>query len=472
MNILALSPFIYVLILSFVLLLLDVFIKDDKKEFLGYVSIALLIMAGIVIVYTLWNKNVSFFEKGILLDNFSLFSFCLLFYSLLFVIFVSIKYLTYQEINFGEYYSILVISLLGMMLMVSSDDLIVILLGLEILAIGSYTLSNIRREDERSAEAGTKFFMLGAFSSAFIIMGIVLLYGIIKSTKISVIFSSINLAPYFLIGFGLVLVGFGFKLTLVPFHSWAPDVFEGAPTPVTTFLSVSPKIAGFAVLLRIFTKFSFELDQKFILDTLWVISSVTMIWGNIAALRQSNLKRMLAYSSIAHSGYILVGIMNLKAKGDWSLLFYLLAYLFMNVGAFASLISLTGKKKEYCELEDLCGIGYRYPWIGGFFSLFLLSLAGFPPTGGFLAKFYLFSSAVRNDYIILVIIAIITTLISVYYYLRVIVFMYMKEEIREIHIELENPPLILTLFLCALGVLQLGIFPGRILYWIQKAIIL
>jgi NADH-quinone oxidoreductase subunit N len=249
---------------------------------------------------------------------------------------------------------------------------------------------------------------------------------------------------------------------------WTPDVYEGAPTPVTAFFSVGPKAAGFAVLIRLFLNFWDSAQNGGVLFwALWTISVLTMVLGNLVALRQTNVKRLLAYSSIAHAGYILVAIL---ARDQASLIFYLAAYLFMNIGAFAALVGLTNKGTEYLELDDFAGIGFRYPWIGGTLSVFLLSLAGFPPTAGFLAKFFVFSAAARAGLVPLVVIGVLASLVSVFYYLRIIVVMYMREPVRDVNIEVENPALFLVLFLCLYGVLQLGIFPGNILIVIRQAV--
>jgi NADH-quinone oxidoreductase subunit N len=249
---------------------------------------------------------------------------------------------------------------------------------------------------------------------------------------------------------------------------WTPDVYQGAPTPITAFFSVVPKAVGFIVFLRIFIPYwKNALNTQAIFWILWVICVLTMVVGNLVALRQTNLKRILAYSSIAHAGYLLIAIL---AQDNSSLVFYITVYLFMNIGAFAAVIALSRKGKEYLELEDYAGVGFKYPWIGVTFSIFLLSLAGFPPTGGFLAKFYVFSTAVSQGLWPLVIIGVLASLISVFYYLRIIVYMYMKEPAREIEIAIENPALFLVLFFCLYGVLQLGIYPKNILILINEAV--
>ena len=267
---------------------------------------------------------------------------------------------------------------------------------------------------------------------------------------------------------GLVVVGFGFKIAIVPFHMWTPDVYEGAPTPVTAFFSVGPKAAGFVVFVRIFLNFwQTAPGATLVFSAVWLMSALTMVIANLVALRQTNVKRLLAYSSIAHAGYILVAVL---AGDPAGLVFYLTAYVFMNIGAFAALIGLSRRGQEYLEIEDFAGIGFKYPWIGGAFAVFLLSLAGFPPTAGFLAKFYVFSAAVRQGLTPLVIIGVLASLVSVFYYLRIIVAMYMREPSRDVTIGQENPALYLVLFLCLYGVLQLGIFPGHILSAIRQAV--
>jgi len=345
-------------------------------------------------------------------------------------------------------------------------------LGLEVLSVSSYALAGLKRKDEKSSEAAIKYFLMGSFASAFLVFGLALLFGAsheIAIPEIVAYFASGSEGQVIaLIGLGLVIIGFAFKIALVPFHMWTPDVYEGAPTPVTAFFSVGPKSVGFAVLLRLFASYwngGFRSDM--IHGLLWAIAVLTMLLGNLIALRQKNVKRMLAYSSIAHAGYILVALL---ARDSAGLVFYLASYLFMNIGAFSALMALSKKDREYLELDDFSGIGFQYPWIGATFAVFLFSLAGFPPTAGFLAKFYVFSAAVRQGLVPLVIIGVLASLISVFYYLRIIVYMYMKQPEREIDIVMENPALFLVLFLCLYGVLQLGIFPGNILVVIRQAV--
>jgi len=467
----ALMPLLIIVIASLLVLLLEVFLKKENKNYLGFISLFFLIVCAIL-YFRFWNEEFSYFNGSLVLDKLSLFFFFIFALAVSFVILLSMKYISLQDVNHGEFFALLLFALSGMMIMVSSLNLVIIFLGLEVLSISSYALAGLKRKDEKSSEAAIKYFLLGSFASGFFVYGLALLYGASHSTDISAILdyfkSSPELSLMATIGLGLVIIGFGFKIAVVPFHMWTPDVYEGAPTPITAFFSIGPKAVGFAVLLRIFLYYwRITPESQAIFWLLWIISVLTMLVGNLIALRQTNLKRILAYSSIAHAGYLLVAIL---ARDGSSLLFYLAAYLFMNLGAFAAVIALSKKGKEYLELDDYAGVGFKYPWIGATFTIFLLSLAGFPPTAGFLAKFYVFSAAVREGLVPLVIIGVLASLISVFYYLRIVVYMYMREPSREIAINVENPALFLVIFLCLYGVLQLGIFPGNILLIIRETI--
>jgi len=470
-TIYALLPLLTIVAASLLIMILEAFFKKENRSYLAYLSLLFLVAAAAECV-KFWDKGYSYFDGNLSLNNLSLFFSIILIVATFLVVLISMKYLTLQNANYGEYYALLLFALSGMIIMVSSSDLIVIFLGLEVLSLSSYALAGLRRQDEKSNEAAVKYFLLGSFASAFLIFGIALLYGATQTTEIPSIIqglqSGASAGTLGLVGLGFIVVGFGFKIAVVPFHMWTPDVYQGAPTPITAFFSVGPKAVGFAVLLRIFIPyFQDALESELIFGSLWIIAAVTMIAGNLIALRQTNVKRILAYSSIAHAGYLMVAIL---AQDTQSLVFYLTAYLFMNIGAFAAVIALGKKDHEYLELEDYKGIGFRYPWIGATFAVFLISLAGFPPTGGFLAKFYVFSAAVRQGLVSLVIIGVLASLVSVFYYLRIIIYMYMKEASYEVDIDIENPALFLALFLCLYGVLQLGIFPGNILMLIRQAV--
>jgi len=467
----ALLPLLAVVAGALVILLLEVFIQKERRDYLGYASLVFLAAAAFLAVMS-WGKEYSYFQRGLALDDLAVFLTLLFLLAVAFVILLSLKYIRQQDANHGEIFGLLLLALSGLMIMTSSSDLLVIFLGLEVLSVSSYALAGLRRKAEKSGEAALKYFLLGSFASAFLVLGLAFLFGAARSLAVPEIvahFKAASGSPALgLAGLALVLVGFGFKIAVVPFHMWTPDVYEGAPTPVTAFFSIGPKAAGFVVLLRVFMNFWGAVSSGSALFwALWTISVLTMVVGNLVALRQTNIKRLLAYSSIAHAGYILVAIL---ARDQAGLVFYLAAYLFMNVGAFAALIGLSKKGTEYLEIDDFAGIGFRYPWIGATLSVFLLSLAGFPPTAGFLAKFYVFSAAVRAGLVPLVVIGVLASLVSVFYYLRIIVAMYMRDPVRDVDIEVENPALFLVLFLCLYGVLQLGIFPGNILVVIRQAV--
>jgi NADH-quinone oxidoreductase subunit N len=470
-SFLALAPLLTIVFGALLVLILEAFIQKENKNYLGYISLVFLIVCAVFCVRS-WNANYSYFDGVLHLDQLALLLTFLFLIATAFVMLTGMKYISLQNANFGEFYALLLLALSGMMIMVSTVNFLVIFLGLEVLSVSSYALAGLKRKDEKSSEAAIKYFLMGSFASAFLVFGLALLYGAAHEIAIPEIvgyFSSDAEGQVIaLVGLGLVIIGFAFKIALVPFHMWTPDVYEGAPTPVTAFFSVGPKSVGFAVLLRLFATYwngGFRSDM--IHGLLWAIAVLTMLLGNLIALRQKNVKRMLAYSSIAHAGYILVAILARESAG---LVFYLASYLFMNIGAFSALMALSKKDKEYLELDDFSGIGFQYPWIGATFAVFLFSLAGFPPTAGFLAKFYVFSAAVRQGLVPLVIIGVLASLISVFYYLRVIVYMYMRQPEREIDIVMENPALFLVLFLCLYGVLQLGIFPGNVLVVIRQAV--
>jgi NADH-quinone oxidoreductase subunit N len=467
----ALYPLLIIVVGALLVLLFEVFLRREDKSYLGFLSIAFLIGSAYFCV-RFWNRDYSYFNHNLYLDRLALFFALLFCLAIAFVILLSLKYISSQEANHGEIYALFLLALSGMMIMTSSSNLLVIFLGLEVLSVSCYALAGLKRKDQKSGEAALKYFLLGSFATSFLVLGLAFLYGACQSLEISAVIECFKLSAGTgfipLAGLALVLVGFGFKIALVPFHMWTPDVYEGAPTCVTAFFSVGPKAAGFAVFIRILLNIWPSSSQaNLIFWALWVISVLTMVVGNLVALRQTNVKRILAYSSIAHAGYILVAIL---ARDNASLVFYLTAYLFMNIGAFAAVIGLSRKGKEFLDLEDFAGIGFKYPWLGATFAVFLLSLAGFPPTAGFLAKFLVFSGAVRANLVPLVIIGVLASLVSVFYYLRIVVYMYMREPSRELDIDVENPALFLVLFLCLYGVLQLGVFPGNILALIRQAV--
>lgn len=331
----------------------------------------------------------------------------------------------------GEYYSLILFATIGMMLMTRANDLVVVFLGLELLSLSLYVLVGFLRHDVLSNEGGLKYLLLGAFSTGFFLFGAALAYGATGTTNFEGIAAAIASGNVFSsavldLGIGLLIVGFAFKVAVVPFHMWSPDVYQGAPTSVTAFLCTAPKAAGFGVLLKLFIV-AFPIEGVAWQDLFWLFAILTMTVGNISALIQPNVKRMLAFSSVAHAGYLLIGVMVMDVAGTSSVMFYLLVYSAMNLGAFG-VISLVEHEEKGLTFNDYRGLASRHPWLSIVLALFMLSLAGFPPTAGFVAKYGLFSAAVAKGYIWLVVIAVLNTLVSFYYYARLIVKMYMEAE--------------------------------------------
>jgi len=415
---------------------------------------------------------------------------------------ISMIWVEWEGLPAGEFHTLLLFATVGMMLMAAGNDLVMIFLGLEILSIATYVMAGFRRSDVRSNESSLKYFILGSFSSAFLLFGIALVYGatakvvpggsgaaavMAGTTNLSDIAERINdslYPPLLFAGAAMLLIGFSFKVALAPFHVWTPDVYEGAPTPVTAFMAAGPKAAGFAAFMRVFL-FAFPvvaaasqskpptgvLLHSAWLDALWLMAILTMSLGNIVALVQTNVKRMLAYSSIAHAGYALVGFVAAGAAPDparrddavAAVVFYLLVYAVMNLGAFAvvTLIARSGDRRT--DVEDYRGIGFQSPALSLTLSLFLLSMLGAPLTGGFIGKVVVFSEALAQGYRWLVIIGVLNTAISVYYYLRLIVAMFFRERTTQWHSPRIPASVALALALTVGGVLYLGLFPGGVI---------
>ncbi len=409
-----------------------------------------------------------------------------IFFNFLFLIIAALsllgsrEYLVRENVNHGEYFALLLFATVGMCFMASANELIMIFIGLEITSISTYVLAGFRRNDLKSNEAAVKYFLLGSFATGFLLYGIALIFGATHTTHLVKIAKAVLLDPVdrrlVLAGAGLMLVGFGFKVAAAPFHIWTPDVYEGAPIPVTGWMSVGPKAAGFAAFLRIFYVALPSLHVKWFW-VLWASAVLTMIIGNTAAMLQSNIKRMLAYSSIAHAGYILVAFATLSDTGIASILFYLLAYSLMNLGAFAviSAWSLSGERRV--SIDEYVGLGYRRPWLAATFTVFLLGLSGIPLTAGFAGKFFMFRAAIHSQLYWLTIIALLNSAASLYYYLRPTITMYMREP-KELRIDPSHEDFQLgqiswaTRFVIGfalLAVLYLGIFPSAILNLAQSS---
>lgn len=475
-NFAAIMPETVLSVFAMALLLVNVFVPSENKAYLGYLSII-----GIAITFfTLvsgWDNPQAGFNGAVLQDNFAIAFKGIFLVSALLSILISDQYMKREECNYGELYPLILLATAGMMFMAAGTDLMTVFLGLEVMSVSLYVLAGFNRDNIKSNEAGLKYFLLGAFSTGFLLYGMALTYGATGTTKISSIAAyisqngAITSNPMLVVGMLLMAVGFSFKVAAAPFHMWTPDVYEGAPTPMTAFMSVGPKAAGFAAFVRVLVVALPALKGDWS-GLLWILAVLTMTVGNITALYQKNIKRMLAYSSIAHAGYILVGFTAGNAVGQAGIMFYMLSYAFMNIGAFA-IIVLVGKKGEANNnVEDYTGFGFKHPLLGVAMSIFLFSLAGIPPAAGFIGKFYLFSGAIQAGYIWLAIIGVLNSAASVYYYLRVMVFMYMKEPVEEFDWLKVTPSFAICLIIAVAGVLIPGVVPGFLLELAQKAVLM
>ena len=468
------APEIVITVFGFLVLMVDVF--SPKKERKGYLGVISLIGILIAFFYTLpLMGSVTYGFGGMFTsDGYALF-FKITFMMIAFLtVLISMGYARREGIDFGEYYALILFATLGMMLMAAGTHLIIIFLGLELMSISIYILAGMMREDRKSVESALKYFLLGAFATGFLLYGIALLYGATGSLYLKDIASYISAQnllrnPMLLMSLVFLTIGFGFKIASVPFHMWTPDVYEGAPTSITAFMATGVKAAGFSALVRLFFSAlpAFRPDWTSIM---WVMSVATMTLGNIVAISQSNIKRMLAYSSIAHAGYILVAFVAGNDLGASGILFYLMAYAFMNLGAFTVVILLGKKGEENTLINDYAGIGFKHPLLAAAMTIFLLSMAGIPPLGGFMAKFYVFSAAVKEKFYWLAILGVLNSAISVYYYLRVTVMMYFRESEREITGLQFSPASVFALILAVIGTLYMGIFPANVLSFAQKSI--
>jgi NADH-quinone oxidoreductase subunit N len=461
MTVNTILPEIVLTIAALVILMVDVWVK--KKEILGYLALLGTAATLIVALQSLTDRGYSFSEM-IVNDEYGLF-FQLLFLAATFVvIFMSMHYFRENTQMLGEYYSLILFAVLGMMFMVKAADLVMVFMGIETLSLAVYVLSGCLRDDRRSGEAALKYILLGAFATAFLLFGISLIFGVTGSTNLAAIANAVatkNILgePLLLLGMGLMLIGFGFKVSLVPFHMWTPDVYEGAPVPVTAFMAVGVKAAALAVFLRVFLMALPGLNPNW-KPLLIVLSVLTMTVGNLIAISQENIKRMLAYSSIAHAGYLMIGMVAGGDSGVPSMLYYLVVYTFMNLGAFAVVMALGQKGEDNLDIKDYSGIGSRYPILGFVMTVFMLSLAGIPPLSGFMGKFYLFSSAVKEGYVGLAVVGVVNSLISAYYYLRVTVMMYMRPSEKDIAPAPMRWSLVLALVITTFLTFQIGLFPS------------
>jgi NADH-quinone oxidoreductase subunit N len=467
-NLIPLLPATQVLLTALVVMLLDFFVKEGEKGLLAWISLLGLALGGAETLL-LWGSREGAFGDTVLLDNFALFFTQLSLGAAALTILSSVHYVREIQIREGEFYALVLFATVGMILMAASNDLIVFFLGLETMSMAVYVLTGMWRASGPASEAAMKYFLMGAFATGFLLYGIALIYGATGSTNLNNISAYLVEAPsdwplYLVAGGLLLLIGFAFKVAAVPFHFWVPDVYEGAPTPVTGFMSVAVKAAAFGAWTRILLHRLSPLDSDWALP-LWIIAIATMTVGNLLALSQTSVKRMLAYSSIAHAGYVLIALVAGEEWGGAPLLFYLAAYTLMTIGAFAVLTAMTDNGTPRESYNDFAGLGFKRPFLAMAMSLFMLSLAGFPPLAGFAGKFYIFRSAVLSGHTNLAIIGVLNSLLSVAYYLRVIVAMYMQEGGTESKAFGQAPYLYIAVAIAVAGTLYLGIVPAAALEW-------
>ncbi len=433
-NMVVIFPLAVLIAWACILLLVDLFIPKGHKGWTALLAaLGVLLSMGLTIVN--YGRTATGFSNMVIYDGYSFFLNILFLGSCLAGIALAYDYIKRIGIERGEYYTLLLFSTSGMMLMSQANDLIVVFLALELLSIPLYVLAGFARPKAESEEASLKYFLMGAFSGSFVVFGVALVFGATGSTNLSAVIGAIGVQntdlPLLTVGAALILVGLGFKVAAVPFHMWTPDVYQGAPSAVTAFMSVGAKAGGFAALLRIFVS-AFPSLSTDLTMILWSVSALTMFLGNVVAIAQSNIKRLLAYSSIAHAGYILMALVpygNSAARADTisAALFYLVAYALTSFGAWAVVIALEKSEGQGLALDDYAGLARKYPLLAACMAVFMLSFTGIPPTLGFMGKFYLFRTVIEGGYLGLALIGVFTSLISAYYYLRVIVIMYMRE---------------------------------------------
>jgi len=480
-DIQVISPLLILVVTGMLVLMVDLFLPRDRKSPCLAVSLVGILCAWGACFF-LWPFGgsgataMTAFNGSVVADNFALAFQLILLVVVALSLLLSEKYIQQKGINYGEYYALMLFSTSGAMLMATSRELITIFIGLEVLSIALYVLSGFARTEARSEESAMKYFLLGSFSSGFFLYGIALVYGGTGTTRLDALIhvpAAALLSPYAVAGFALLIVGLGFKAAIVPFHAWTPDVYEGAPTSVTAFMSAGAKCGAFAALVRVAIVL-LPLSSVF-QDVFWVLAILTMVVGNVVAIVQTNIKRMLAYSSIAHAGYILVGLLagssgyaqahpelGIPSQAYAGILFYVLAYTFMNLGAFGILILLARRGDELNNIEDLQGLAASQPWAAALMALFMFSLAGVPPAAGFFGKFYVFIAAVNAHQYSLAVIGLVASVIGAAYYLRIVYTMYFLPAKRDFptHVWRFAPGADVALVLCAIATLVFGIMPN------------
>jgi NADH-quinone oxidoreductase subunit N len=474
-DILALWPEILTAAAACILLLVDIVTPQGHKHLLGWGTLGVVIVT-LLLLLVIPPSYTSVFSGMFLADGYTTFFRALFLIAAALTVLISLRYLDDEDAQQGEYYALLLFATVGMMCMAGGGDLITIYLGLELMSLSTYVLAGFIRRDVASTEAAIKYFLMGAFTSGILLYGLALFYGLTKSTNLAVVAQSLAALsmdnPALILATILVVTGFGFKVAAVPFHMWAPDAYEGAPTSITAYMSSAVKAAAFAGLARVFIGALFPAVPHW--ETLWwILAALTMILGNVVAIAQTSLKRMLAYSSIAHAGYVLIGIVaasKLKALGLSSALFYVFVYTFTTMGTFSMIILLTHRGFRGDHISDFTGLGRTHPLLALLYVVFFLSLAGIPPTAGFVGKLVVFRAAIEAGYIVLAVIGVATSAIAAYYYFMVIKTMFMDESTAPAPELSTSRPLAVGLFVMVAATLLLGVFPNLLLKFAQQSI--
>lgn len=451
-------PGTILVVAAILVLMVQGFMKGDKRLSVSIVISVASVIVAIALMWQLFDVNQTFFKNALKVDDFGVFLALVALVGTLLSLLISATYLDQIKFKHAEYYALMLLAATGMVFMTISGDLLTFLIGLEIMSISIYILAGFNRDDVKSNESAMKYFILGAFSTGFLLFGISLVYGASGTIIISEIGQTQS--PLMIIGLGFILVGFLFKVGAVPFQGWVPDVYEGSPTPITAFMAVGVKTAGFAAFIRIIlVAFSGYTEEWFMV--LQIVAVLSMIVGNVIAISQRNLKRLLAYSSIAHTGYMLLAFAAAKTDpnmGSSSIIFYLFTYTFTVVGAFAAIIA-SGKE----TLEDIAGYAYKKKLMGAVMAICFFSLAGIPSTAGFMGKLFVFMTAIDQQLYWASIIGIITSMVSVYYYLRVVVYLYMKQEDETAGALAIHWDLGLASVLSVAGIFVLGLIPQSVI---------
>ena len=466
-------PEIIMLVFGTLLMLIEALRGDGKTNF-SFLTVTAFIAAMVAAVMANGSPGTSF-SNMLIVDGFATFFRVLVIAVGILTVLCSSQYLKREHAASAEYYALLLFSVTGQCVMATANELIMVFIGLEISSIATYILAGYLRDDKRNNEAALKYFLLGSFATAFLLYGVAWIYGTTGATNLVDIRtflmtpgtdSNLKLAGT---AAALMFVGFAFKVSAAPFQIWAPDVYQGAPAPVTLFMSAGPKAAAFAVFLRVFMTAFQPITNRWE-PFVWSSALLTMVIGNFAALAQSNIKRLLAYSSIAHAGYVMVAIAAHNQVGIAAAMFYLAAYALMNIGAFAVITHVSRQGEKYVNVDDLAGLGWKQPVTAALFSIFLLSLIGVPLTGGFFGKFYIFKAALDANLVWLAVLGLLNSAVAAYYYLRIIVVMYFKEPAESTE---TLPPLSMgirtALWAAALGTLVLGIYPSLLLNFAQSS---